>query len=85
MTPTPSFPGPPQTPPDPASADLPPYLRPADSLLDLEDLPLQVHLLTMEVATQRKALAAMSAMFLALAQASLPPQPAPIGESPNAP
>ena len=57
---------------------LPPFLR--ESPTEIEDLPLQVSLLTMEVATQRQALAklatlasALAAIFTTLAQAVEPP------------
>jgi hypothetical protein len=60
------------------SDDLPPFLR--ESPTEIEDLPLQVSLLTMELATQRLAMskmatlfAALAAIFTTLAQAVEPP------------
>ena len=63
--------------PEPSDA-LPPFLR--ESPTEIEDLPLQVSLLTMELATQRQAMAklatlaaALAAIFTTLAQAVEPP------------
>ena len=43
-------------------SDLPPYLRSTEAL-ELEDLPLQVSLLTMELAEHRKALQRLSTLL----------------------
>jgi hypothetical protein len=65
--------------PEPSDQDcLPPYLK--ESPTEIEDIPLQVALLTMELATQRQAMAklatlaaALAAIFTTLAQAVEPP------------
>jgi hypothetical protein len=75
MTPEPSEAG--STPPE-SDETLPPFLR--ESPTEIEDLPLQVSLLTMELATQRQALrrlatlcAALASLFGTTAQAIDPP------------
>jgi hypothetical protein len=55
----------------PTQSDLPPYLR-ATEPMEVEDLPLQVSLLTMEVAEQRKSLASLADMLRLMAAAIEP-------------
>jgi hypothetical protein len=57
-----------------ASADLPPYLTRTE-VMELDDLPLQVSLLTMEVAAQRQALERLAAI-LGMAARMARPAPA---------
>ena len=52
---------------------LPPYLRRTEPM-EPDDLPLQVALLTMEVATQRKSLALLATTLETLAGAIRPPE-----------
>ena len=52
---------------------LPPYLRRTEPM-EAEDIPLQLALLTMEVATQRQALALLATTLETLAAAIRPPE-----------
>lgn len=54
---------------------LPPYLR-ATEPMEPEDIPLQLALLTMEVANQRKALDRLAFLFRTIGEAIDPPSPA---------
>jgi hypothetical protein len=53
--------------------DLPPYLRQTEPL-ELEDLPLQVSLLTMEIATLRQRLTELAKLATLAAMLLNPPQ-----------
>jgi len=55
-----------------ASRELPPYLR-LEQTLEPEDIPLQVLLLTMELAEHRKVLLRLTRALEAAAEAAAPP------------
>jgi hypothetical protein len=54
------------------SETLPPFLREAQ-IFEIEALPLQVSLLTMEIAAIRRTLTLMASSYAAIAQAASPP------------
>lgn len=55
----------------PLSNPLPPYLRETEPM-EIEQIPLQVSLLTMEIAAQRQALERLAALFEAAATCMKP-------------
>jgi hypothetical protein len=60
-------------PPDPDEAMLPPYLRECPT--EIEDMPLQVQLLTHELAAQRLAMIKLAKLHLALSHLVEPTAP----------
>ena len=56
---------------EPKQGFLPPYLNNTEPL-EAEDIPLQLALLTMEMASQREKLSSLSAMFAEMARLIMP-------------